>query len=165
MLNVTNFQDLVGIWAGGTVNGSGGAGTWFDPATGRVTIGRKGRYTVSYSFFVRIVVSGGAALLGNVYGGIGVFRSTTTYNGTTYREDRALFRGNQAQVLANSLQWDLVLSGSFTYVLNAGDQLVVRTSWNATSPGTTVSSFLVRDDGASHITVSQLPDSIVADPD
>jgi hypothetical protein len=164
MNNTTGFQDVTGLWGGGTVHESGGTSGWFNAGTGRIKIGRKGRYQISYSLFIRAIATGGAALQGNIYAGVTIIRAAGTYNGVPYRKDQAIFRGNQAQIFGNNLQWDYVMSGSLTYVLAEGDEVFCRVAYNNTSPGISLTSFLLRDDGAAHLTLAQLPDSIVNDP-
>jgi hypothetical protein len=159
MTNTFGIQDVIGLWGDFGESGQGAA-SWYTPANGKVVIKRKGRYQVSWSVFARLVLSGGATLLGNIYSGMTIRRAATTYNGGTYRAEAAVFRGAQQNIYADGKQWDSALGGSITVVLNTGDELWMRVSVAQTSPGITISSFVLRDDNAAWFTLTELPDKL-----
>jgi hypothetical protein len=156
------LQDITTLWGDFTETGVGAS--WWNGGTGRITIGRKGRYHIDYSVFVRVAAAGGVTLLYNAYAGVTVKRKSTVYNGGTYRPEAAIFRGSQGNALADSKNWDFVFSGAHVLALEAGDELWLRVVLANTSPGITLSTAVARDDGGAHFTVSQLPDKIVQAP-
>lgn len=163
LTNTFGLQDVIGLW--GVVQESGqGAGSWFNPSTGRITIGRFGRYHIDWSVFARMVFAGGSSLLANAYSGLTVIRAANTYNGGTYQKEAAVFRGAQQNMYADGKQWDSSLGGGITMTLSPGDQLLIRVSMNNTSPGVTVTSAVLRDDNAAWFTVTQLPDEMMSMP-
>jgi hypothetical protein len=157
------LQEVVALW--GDFGESGHGASWWQPSTGHVTIQRKGRYHINWSLFARVVFAGGVTKIGTVYTGAVLKRNAaTTYNGGTYRKEAAVFRGNQAQVLADGQSWDLSLGGAITVVLDVGDEIWIRAALTQTSSGVTVTSAVLRDDNASWFTVTQLEDAMFQAP-
>jgi hypothetical protein len=163
LTNTFGLQEVVALW--GDFGESGHGASWWQPSTGHVTIQRKGRYHINWSLFARVVFAGGVAKIGTVYTGAVLKRNAaTTYNGGTYRKEAAVFRGNQAQVLADGQSWDLSLGGAITVVLDVGDEIWIRAALTQTSAGVTVTSAVLRDDNASWFTVTQLEDAMFQAP-
>lgn len=162
---LNTLNDINTFWASASSptyeRGLRGGASWFNPATGRFTIGRPGFYRVSFTgLMVRVstVLNALANATGHVYAGITIVRAAGTIDGTPYPSLIGVLRTGESPYYANGKNQDFVFSGEYFGPLNSGDQLWIRVvCTNDPDTSVTISKLEAMDDGKASFVVSEEP--------
>lgn len=136
--------------------GLAGGPSWWDPATGRVNVGRAGFYRVSFAGLMLRTNAGaaGGTAQGHAYAGITIVRAAGSIDGTSYPAMVGVLRTGESPVYGNGKDQDFVFAGEYFGPLAPGDQIWIRVIVsNVPDNGYRLNRLFVKDDGRSHFTV------------
>lgn len=154
------LNDIISHWVNPISYERGllGGASWWNPATGRITIRRAAWYRVSFAGLMlrsNAGVSGGTSQ-GHAYAGVTVVRAAGTIDGTPYPALQGVLRTGESPVIANGKDQDHVFAGEYFGPLGVGDQLWIRVVVaNVPDNSYTLNRLYVKDDGRSHFTVAE----------